>query len=164
MARPKELVDMQLTERAGAELAKLHDHEVCTRLQAILSCQDHAMNTVASVMGITPSTLRRWARLFRSHGVEGLRDKPKGHRSPKLTSAQQAEVKRWLEQAENAQEEPVHWTLEKLAAEIHTVFGVSLTTTPLWRWLRLWGFRQKVPRPHHRKADPNQQEAFKKNR
>lgn len=164
MARPKELVDVQLTEQARAELAKLHDHEVCTRLQAILSCQDHAMNMVASVMGTTPSTLRRWARSFRSHGVGGLRDKPKGHRSPKLTGEQQVEVKRWLEQAENVQGEPVHWTLEKLASEIHTVFGVSLTTTPLWRWLRLWGFRQKVPRPHHRKADPKQQETFKKNR
>lgn len=162
MARPKELVDEALVTQARKELNALGDHQLCIRLQAIISCADHAMSTVASVMGISPSTLRRWARSFRQAGLAGLRDKPKGHRPAKLDSEQRAQVKQWVERSADAREQPVHWTLEKLAAEIERVFGVHLTLTPLWRWVRTWGFRQKVPRPHHAQADPEAQATFKK--
>ena len=163
MARPKLLVDEALVVQARADLKELNNHQVCVRLQAIISCADHAMTTVASVMRISPSTLRRWVRGFRESGVDGLRDNPKGHRRAKLSHEQQTQVRQWLEESKDARGEPIHWTLEKLAAEIHRAFGVSLTLTPLWRWVRIWGFRQKIPRPSHAQADPEAQAAYKKN-
>ena len=42
-------------------------------------------------------------------------------------------------------------------------WGIQISTTALWHFLRRGGFRQKVPRPVHAKADPVAQEAFKKN-
>lgn len=162
MARPKQLVDEALVTQARKELEALGDQKLVLRLQAIVSCANHAMSMVASVMGVAPSTLRRWVHGFRERGLAGLRDKPKGHRRPKLNSDQLAQVKHWVEQSVDLREQPVHWTLEKLSGEIERVFGVHLTLTPLWRWIRSWGFRQKVPRPHHAQADPEAQAVFKK--
>jgi transposase len=73
-----------------------------------------------------------------------------------------AEVEGWLEEGRNHQGEPVHWTLARLQGEIVKRFGVQIGITALWKRVRALAFRQKVPRPHHRLADPEQQEAFKK--
>jgi transposase len=46
---------------------------------------------------------------------------------------------------------------------VDTEFGVTMKQTPLWRLVRQLGFRQKVPRPYHAKANKSEQESFKKN-
>ena len=141
MARPKNLICEAAAVRARAQIRRIHDHQLCVRLKAIMSCYDHPKSLVASVFGITPATLRRWVRNFEQAGLDGLRDRPKGHRLAKLTREQQYEVKWWLEDGVNSRVERVDWTLEKLSAEIQKNFGVSLSATPLRRWIRVWGLR-----------------------
>jgi transposase len=46
---------------------------------------------------------------------------------------------------------------------IETQFGISLGQTATWDLVQQLGFRQKVPRPRHAKADKQAQESFKKN-
>lgn len=164
MARPKEVIDTALAEKAQAELKRYRDHQICIRLQAIASCAHQPLGTVASVMGVTRQTIWLWIKKFRSRGVEGLFDKKKGHNPAKLNASQRQQLAQWLAEGRNHRGEAVHWTLAKLAAEIEGVFSVKVGTTPLWRLVRSLGFRQKVPRPHHAQADPEAQEAFKKNR
>lgn len=163
MARPKEVVNEALAKKAEAEMKELRDHQLCTRLQAIVSCAQHSISTVAAVFGINRRTLWRWCRNFKETGIEGLRDKPKGHNPSKLNEDQQRQIERWLAEGRNHQGLAVHWTLSKIQAEIESVFGIKVGLTPLWKRVRALGFRQKVPRPHHAQADPEAQEIFKKN-
>jgi transposase len=163
MGRPKEVVDGALALRAKAELNKLRDQRLCARLQAIVSCAEHPITTVAAVYGVNRRTVWLWCRNFRESGVAGLRDKPKGHNPSKLNEEQQCQLERWLADGQNHQGEAVHWTLSKLQNEIESVFGIEVGLTPLWKRVRALGFRQKVPRPRHAQADPEVQEAFKKN-
>jgi transposase len=53
--------------------------------------------------------------------------------------------------------------LKKLSVTIEEEYGIKLTKTPLWITIQSMGFRQKVPRQTHARADREKQNAFKKN-
>lgn len=48
-----------------------------------------------------------------------------------------------------------HWMAAETGQSVHPQRG--------WDYLRLLGYSLRVPRPRHRKADPDAQETFKKN-
>ena len=53
MARPKEVIDIQLAEKARVELKRITDHKICFRLQGIISSSKYPIHHVASIMGIS---------------------------------------------------------------------------------------------------------------
>lgn len=163
MARPKEIIDEELVLQAKRELEKLSDYKVCIRLKAIISCKDYPINHVSKIMGFHRSSLWKWIKLFQEGGVLALYDKPKGHNPAKLGEQHKSKITIWLEERRDHKGSPVHWTLERLQTEIEVVFGIKTSRTALWNVIRALGFRQKVPRPYHAKADKSEQERFKKN-
>jgi len=163
MARPKAVIDATLAEKAEAALKALPDSKVCVRLKAIISSARYSISLVSSVFGTDRTTIWRWSKRFASKGIAGLADKPKGHKPLKLGAEQRQQVANWLEEGCNSQGEPIFWTLQKLMLAIETEFGISLGQTATWDLVHQLGFRQKVPRPRHAKADKQAQESFKKN-
>jgi len=121
------------------------------------------MSLVADIMGVHPTTVWRWSKRFKEDGVDGLRDRPKGHNPSKLGTEHRRIIFEWLNKSENAEGDCVHWTIPLLKEEVQRVFGIGMGKTPLWLMVRKLGFRQKVPRPRHTKADREEQEVFKKN-
>jgi len=163
MARPKAVIDATLAEKAEAALKAFPDSKVCIRLKAIISSASYPISLVSSVFGTDRTTLWRWIKRFASKGIAGLADEPKGHKLPKLGPEQRQQVASWLEEGCNRQGEPIFWTLQKLMLAIETEFSISLGQTATWDLVHQLGFRQKVPRPRHTKADKQAQESFKKN-
>ena len=164
MGRRQEVVDAQVAEQARVALREQKEARIGQRLQAIASCGTHPLGTVAEIFGVSARTVWQWARRFKAQGVDGLRDQPRGHRKGRLDAEQQGEFVRWLEQGRNADGDPAHWTLAKLQSELERVFKIHMSVQAVWKRVRKLGFRQKVPRPRHRGADPEAAEAFKKNR
>ncbi len=163
MARLKKVIDTALATKAKEAMEQIDDHKVCIRLQAIASCASQPVNTVASVMGVSRHTVWRWAERFRDQGVTGMHDKPRGHNPAKLDGEKRRQVAQWLKAGKNNEGERVHWTLALLVDEVERVFGIRVSIASMWTTVRGMGFRQKVPRPAHAKADPEAQERFKKN-
>lgn len=164
MARPKAVIDATLAEKAEAALKALPDSKVCIRLKAIISSARYPISLVSAVFGTNRTTLWRWIKRFASKGISGLADESKGHKPRKLDAEQRQQVAGWLEESRNSKGESIFWTLPKLALAIETEFGITLGKTATWELVRQLGFRQKVPRPRHAKADKQAQESFKKNR
>ena len=164
MARPKEVFTGELAERAKADLARIEGGDVAVKLRAIAAAARRPVSTVGDVLGAAPETVWRWARAYSEGGVEGLRRRAKRPRPSKLTPGQKAEVKSWLRASRTAKGKPVHWTLGALRAAIIEAFGVPLDPSAIWKWLRKEGWKPKVPRPKHHKADPAAQAEFKKKR
>jgi transposase len=152
-----------LAKRAEEELKGIAHHKICFRLQAIISSARYPVDVVAPVLGVHRSTIFKWIKQYTEQGTVGLIDKPKGHNPSKLNAHQKEEIIRWLTEGKNADGEVVHWTVSWLIDEVERVFGIRVGKTPLWLFIRKSGFRQKVPRPVHSKADSHAQETFKKN-
>jgi putative transposase len=164
MGRPKEVIGHELEREALIALEGIKESNVVIKLQAIVSCARHPVSMVADILGKDRITLLRWITSFRKDGVDGLRDKKRGHNPSKLNDEQKSIVYFWVDKGLDTQGETVHWTLKKLLLEIEKEFGIKLTKTPLWIMLRSMGFRMKVPRRTHIGADKARQEEFKKNR
>lgn len=162
MGRHQEVVDAELAERARNELSRHTEARIGRRLQAIVSCAAWPVQTVAQVFGVNRRTVWVWAKRFKEEGIDGLRDRPRSGRRGRLNAEQQDQLEQWLEQGRNLDGEAVHWTLAKLQTELERVFGVKMSLTAVWKRVRKMGFRQKVPRPRHRRADPEAALAFKK--
>jgi transposase len=137
---------------------------VAVRLRALAACVEQPMETVSSVFGVHTRTIRTWARRYREQRVEGLRDRPKGHNPAKLDQGKRAAIEGWLADGVDARGKPTHWTIAKLVSAVTEEFGITVGKTPLWLTIRGMGFRPRVPRPRHAKADAEAQADFKKNR
>jgi transposase len=164
MARPKKSIDTALVEAAGRELEAIKDYKLSIRLQAIISMSNQPTATVAQVLGVSRQSLWKWVEKFRTHGIDGLKDRPKGHNPSTLTEKEKQQVAHWLAEGKNQRGRSVHWTIALLRQEVYDVFGKEVGKTPMWILIRKMGFRQKTPRPTHAKADLQEQDRFKKNR
>lgn len=163
MARPKEIVNEELIIRAKSQLEKFKHHRIYVKLLAIIKTWELPITEVAKFFRVSRDTVSRWIKNFAKEGIEGLIDSPKGHNPSKLNHEHKQEIAIWLETERNSHGETIHWTLEKLQLEIKKQFGISISIMPLWKHLRKMGFKPKVPRPVHAKADRQAQEVFKKN-
>jgi transposase len=109
---------------------------------------------------------RHWVRqlVARYHGggPEALGDRRHGNPGGRwlLSPEQKAELTQAL--TEPPQDGGL-WSGPKVAAWMGAKTGRSVHPQRGWDYLRLSGYSLQVPRPRHRKADPDAQAAFKKN-
>ena len=162
MARPKSNVDAKTVAMAEEALEQIKDSKLSIQLKAIIAAAEHPVEKVAKILQVSARSIFRWITKFKEEGIEGLRDRPKGHMRSKLTEDHKRRLEQWVIRGKNVQGEPVHWTLKKLKKELGDEFRVDIGTTPLWKHLKKIGLVLKKPRPLHAKADINAQEAFKK--
>lgn len=163
MVRPKKIIDEEIVAQAKRELTNLPDHQIHLRLLAIIKAGERSIGEVADFLLVSRNTVSNWIRRFRHSGLQGLYDRPKGHNPSKLKEEHKQVISQWLDADKNSRGMPVHWTIEKLQGEIQREWGIIISYTPLRIQLKKLGFKIKIPRPVHAKADPVQQADFKKN-
>lgn len=163
MARPKKSVDKELILKAEEEFEKLKEGKLAIQLRVIIAFGDFRTEEVARVLKVSHRSIFRWVNEFREEGIDGLKEKPKGHYKSKLTEEQKKRIKEWLINGNDSKGKKVHWTLKKLKVAVCDEFGVMISTTSLWRNLRKMGLVIKSPRPVHQKANKEEQEKSKKN-
>jgi transposase len=116
---------------------------------------------VAASTGYSVKWIRTVAQRYNRNGPSGLGDLR--HRNPGqpglLSAAQRTALATVLDR------QPPDgglWTGPKVAAWMAATLGRPVHPQRGWEMLRRLGLRPKVPRPHHVKADPAAQAAFKK--
>jgi len=100
-------------------------------------------------------------RRYNLLGPEALRDGRHNNPGPrpKLTPEETLKV---LEALEGPPPDGGLWTGPKLQRWVAEHLGKRLSLNPIYRLLHEAGFALRVPRPVHRKAEREAQEAFKK--
>lgn len=53
----------------------------------LLSSQGHCIAKIARIFNASENTVRQWIVRYEAHGVDGLYDKPRSGRPPKLSAA-----------------------------------------------------------------------------
>jgi len=119
--------------------------------------------TAARAAGMDRQTLRDWVHRYNAEGVEGLCDRPRSGRPPRLTESELAELARVVEAGPDpARDGVVRWRCVDLQGEIERRFEVEMSERHVGRLLKGLGFTRLSVRPRHPRADEAAQQAFKK--
>ncbi len=157
MKRRTKAIDDNLVNLCKEELKKEGIRgENGRRLQAIISAKEHGIKAVAEIYNISRETLMRWIRKFKEGGSSSFSVAKGRGRPSKLSEAQQLEIKNYIEK--NGAE----LSSKKVQRYVEEKFGISISETTGYRFLRSSGFSYITPRPSHYKKDPQKQEEFKK--
>lgn len=124
------------------------------RLAVQRVAEGYPADDVADILGVDPSSVRRWVRLARAGGPDALAARPVPGRPPKLARWQEKVVGRWLADPAAAFGFPTDlWTGPRLARLIADEWGVALHPDSVGRWLRARGFTPQRPRRVPRERD-----------
>lgn len=98
-----------------------------------------------------------WLKRYDEEGIEGLKDRSKGGRRPKISKQTEYRIKTILKESTQG------WTTKQVEEMIIEETGIKYHYTHIYRILRRWGFRQKVPRKVHvNTASQEEKNDFKK--
>jgi len=145
MARAKEVVDSSTLIKAEEALKGLKEGKLVLQLKAIISSGRHPVENVAEVFQVSTRSIFRWANKFKHKGIEGLKDRPKGHFSSKLTEKNKEKIEEWILAGKNSDGKEIHWTLNKLQMEVDKVFNIHISTVALWNHLNSMDLILKRP-------------------
>ena len=134
------------------------------RLLALAQVLDgHGREEASRACGMQRQTLSDWVHRYNAEGVEGLCDRPRSGRRPRLSEAQLAELAGLVEAGPDlAVHGVVRWRCLDLREEIKARFGVEVSERHVGRLLKRLEFTRLTVRPRHPKADEAAQLAFKK--
>jgi transposase len=151
-------------EDLRGQARRAQDGNQACRLVALALVLEGASRTAAArAGGMDCQTLRDWVIRYNEAGVEGLRDRPRSGRPPRLNAAQLAELARLVEEGPDVAEHGVvRWRCVDLQAQIKARFDVDLSERHIGRLLGQLKFTRLSVRPRHPQADEVAQQAFKK--
>ena len=113
----------------GTLLKQTKEARVFHRAQAVRAVvAGHHISTVSATFQVANSALRKWVQRFAQEGPQGLRDRPRSGRPPKVTCELEQHLQRLVEQdplqhgARSSQ-----WNCRELATVLAQQTGVSLS-------------------------------------
>jgi putative transposase len=109
---------------------------------------------IARRLGVSRTSVSRWAAAMRQRGRRGLRARPKSGRPPRLDARAWVRLGRLLARgAVAAGFETERWTLRRVAALIRREFGVRYHPRYLERPLKAHGFTVQRPATRAKERD-----------
>src|SRR3954465_2664448 len=98
-----------------------------------------------------------WLKRYDKEGINRLKTRPKSGRPSKLSEEIDYRIKKELKESKQG------WTTKQVEELIVKKSGIKYHYIHIYRILRKWGFKQKVPRKVHvNTASKEEKEAFKK--
>ena len=140
------------------------DADQARRILAIaLVLEGMTRAAAARSCGAERQALRDWVLRYNAQGLEGLKDRLKPGRTPRLRGDDLKAFEKLVDQGPDiAADKVVRWRCADLKEVAKDRFGVSLSERSVGRVLRQMRFVRLSVRPQHPNADAEAQEAFKK--
>ena len=110
-------------------LKQTKEARVFRRAQAVRNVvKGQRLQTVSDALFFTYSALRKWVHRFASQGVQGLVDRPRSGRPPKMTCELEKHLNRLVDQ-DPLQHGSIHsqWSCRELATVLARETGVQLS-------------------------------------
>ena len=131
------------------------------RYRAVLLAMDELEgDEIALRVGRSPRFVDEWVGRYRRGGVEALRPKKQPGRRPKLTPRQEEQLKARLDAGPRDSDGVCALRGRDVCRIIEREFGVVHTLGGIYDVLRRLGYSSLVPRPRHRKNDPEAMRKF----
>ena len=97
-----------------------------------------------------------WLKRYDKEGIEGLKNRPKSGRPSKLSEDISYQIKKELKESNQG------WTTKQVEELIVKKSGIKYHYIHIYRILRKWGFKQKVPRKVHVNTASKRKKMFQK--
>lgn len=160
-------IAMTRTELSASDLraaaARTEDANTARRMLAIaLVLEGWSRQDAAGACAMDRQTLRDWVIRYNEAGLEGLRNRSgRNGPPPRLSTEQQAEIARWVEQGPDFERDGVvRWRCVDLQARIEEKFAVTLHERTIGKLLHKLSFRRMSVRPQHPQSKPDEQAVF----
>jgi transposase len=138
--------------------------KVARRLSAVrLALLGQTAPAIAAQVLLSDRQVRTWVGRYNQGGTEALGDRPGRGRKGPLTAEQEGRLRQRLRAGPVAADGVCVLRGEDVRRILEAEFGVLRSLQAVYDLLHRLGFGPLRPRPRHPKADPRQQEAFKKN-
>lgn len=113
---------------------------------------------VIGIFNISFRTLSRWIKHFNEKGIDGLIEKHRSGRPPKIQPEMNVELSELIKNPELAGQ--CHWTGRKFHGYLTRELNQEVGYRTVIRWLHEQGFCLKVPRPWPDRQDKNKRKDF----
>ena len=131
------------------------------RCRAVLLAMDALEgDEIAERVGRSPRFVDEWVGRYRKGGVEALVPKKQPGRPPKLTPQQEQALRARLDAGPRDTDGVCTLRGKDVCRIIEQEFGVVHTLGGIYDVLRRLGYSSLVPRPRHRKNDPQAMQRF----
>jgi len=138
---------------------KENDPKVKERLLLIIKVREDGQIPfrVAEEMHRSNPWASDWLKRYDKEGVKGLKDRTKSGRPSELSQEATYQITKELKKSNQG------WTTKQVEELIIKKSGIKYHYTHIYRILRKWGFKQKVPRKVHvNTASQQEKDNFKK--
>jgi putative transposase len=138
---------------------KEKDPKVKERLLLVIRvrCDNQIPYRVVKEMNRSNPWALDWLKRYDEEGITGLKDRTKSGRKPELPEEIEYEIKTILRENNHG------WTTKQIEELILRESGIKYHYAHIYRIVKKWGFKQKVPRKVHvNTASTEEKEEFKK--
>jgi transposase len=149
-----ELVRLERGEKDAARAKRLRI--------VILAMGGYTAPAVAMSLGLSRRICQRWIARYNAEGLSGLDDRRGQDPRPPLTPEQEGGVRERLEAGPTPEDQVCSLRGVDIQRILATEFGVLRSLPAVYHLLHRLGYSYLRPRPRHRRADPQAQEAFKR--
>ena len=136
-----------------------HDAKTRERMLLVLNVAYHGMVAAHVARGLhrCKAWASNWLKRYDEEGIEGLKDRTRSGRHSQMSEQTEHRIKTMLRESNQG------WTTKQVEGMIIQESGVRYHHNYIYRILRRWGFKQKVPRKVHvNTASAEEKNDFKK--
>lgn len=141
---------------------KERDAEQRDRFRAVALALDGVTTKgIAEMLDRSRAFVQRWAYAYRDGGLEAIRIRKPPGKDPTLPRDRWDELRNRLEAGPTDEEEVCEFRGRDIQGILEREFGVKYSLNGVYELLHRMGYSWLAPRPRHRHADPEAQEAFR---
>jgi len=160
---------MQVRERRSGDLDRLAElirrerrAEQRDRLNVVrLALLGQQTAWIVQATGHSRAFVQRWVYVYRDHGLEHVRDKPRGGSLPKVPPDVVEQLRVRLEAGPTPQDRVCALRGEDVRRILREEHQLDVSLNAIYRTLHRMDFACLHPRPRHQKQDPVAQQRFR---
>ena len=137
--------------------------KMAQRLRLVaFAMEGHISLKIGQWVDLSQRQVQYWVRRYNQGGVDGLKDQPGRGPNPMLAADEIAQLKARIDAGPSAKDGVCTLRGKEVQRILEEEFGKVRKLGAVYKLLHKLGYSSLAPRPQHRHADPEAQEAFKK--
>ena len=135
------IADHHDLDQLRALYKRQRDGRTRTRLQAvILARQGESAAAIAKILGYSPRSIQGWVRRYNAHGINGMADRPRSGRTPKLPRREENKLRKRIETGLGSGESGARLRGRDIQQILKVQFGVDYSLDGVYKLLHRLGY------------------------